>query len=162
MVRIFGLALPRVARIIAIGALGFLVTAGAAHAQTPAPPNPQYLFPGGAGFVLNFIKPDKTSDWEAMMDKIINALKMSEKSERQAQGKSWKILKAAEQPVKEAVLYMWLIENAPPDTEYSMVKILTELFPKEAADMYKEYSSFYNTQPAQQFFHLSVVKDYTK
>jgi hypothetical protein len=161
MVRMFGLARPQVARIVAIGAFGVFVTAGVALAQTPAPPNPTYMFPGGAGFVLNFIKPDKAADWEGLIDKIITGLKASEKAERQAQGKSWKIFKAAEQPVKEAVLYIWLIEEAPKDTEYSMVKILTELFPKEANQMYMDYSACYQP-PAQQFFHMALTKDYTK
>lgn len=161
MVRMFGFAAPRVSRTIAIGAFSVLVLASTARAQTPpAGPSP-YLFPGGAGLVLNFIKPDKAADWEAMLDKIIAGLKASEKPERKAQASAWKVFKASEQPVKEAILYLWIIEGAPPDGEYSMVKILTELFPKEAAAMYAEYSAAY-VPPSQQLFHLTQVKDYSK
>jgi hypothetical protein len=155
----FGLAAPRVARTIAIGAFSVLVMAGPARAQAPPAP---YMFPGGAGLVLNFIKPDKAADWEAMIDKIVAGLKASEKPERQAQAKSWKIFKASEEPVKGSVLYIWVLEGAPTDTEYSMVKILQELFPKEAAAMYAEYSAAYGGPPPQQIFHLSSVKDYSK
>ena len=159
MVRMFGSAAPRVARTMAIGAFSVLIMAGTARAQTPATP---FLFPGGAGLVLNFNKPDKAADWEAMIDKIVAGLKASEKPERQAQAKSWKIYKAAEQPVKESILYIWVLEGAPTDTEYSMVKTLQELFPKEAAAMYAEYSAAYGGPPPQQIFHLTQVKDYTK
>ncbi len=159
MVRMFGLAAPRVASTIAIGAFSVLVMAGPARAQTPAPS--PYLFPGGAGLVLNFIKPDKAADWEALLDKIIAGLKASDKPERQAQAKSWRVYKANEQPVKEAILYFWVLDGTPTDTEYSMVKIMTELFPKEAAAMYADYSAAYQP-PAQQLFHLTQVKDYSK
>src|SRR5262249_20257550 len=137
------------------------VTAGGARAQTPAPPKPQYLFPGGAGVLLNFIKPDKASGWGALIDKIVSGVKGGGKPGGQQQGKTWEIFKATEKPAKDSVLYVWVLENTPKDTEYSMVKILTELFPKEANQMYQDYSACYNP-PAQQFFHLSLTKDYTK
>ena len=157
MFRIFGSASARRLSVIAIGALGALLMSGTAHAQAPSP----YTFPGGAGLVLNFIKPDNTAEWEAMIDKIVQAMKASENPQRKAQAAAWKILKSTEQPVKEAVLYFWRLEDAPTDAEYSMVKILQELFPKEAAAMYKEYSDSY-VPPAQQIFHLSLVKDFSK
>ena len=157
MFRIFGPVVERRAGVIAIGVISVLLLSGTAHAQAPSP----YMFPGGSGLVLNFIKPDKAADWEAMIDKIVQAMKASENPQRKAQAAAWKILKSTEQPVKEAVLYFWRLEDAPTDAEYSMVKILQELFPKEAAAMYKEYSDAYQP-PAQQIFHLSLVKDFSK
>jgi len=157
MFRIFGPVVERRAGVIAIGVISVLLLSGTAHAQAPSP----YMFPGGSGLVLNFIKPDKAADWEAMIDKIVQAMKASENPQRKAQATAWKILKSTEQPVKEAVLYFWRLEDAPTDAEYSMVKILQELFPKEAAAMYKEYSDSY-VPPAQQIFHLSLVKDFSK
>ena len=157
MFRIFGPVVERRAGVIAIGVISVLLLSGTAHAQAPSP----YMFPGGSGLVLNFIKPDKAADWEAMIDKIVQAMKASENPQRKAQATAWKILKSTEQPVKEAVLYFWRLEGAPTDAEYSMVKILQELFPKEAAAMYKEYSDAY-VPPAQQIFHLALVKDFSK
>ena len=63
MFRIFGPAVERRAGVIAIGAISVLLMSGTAHAQAPSP----YLFPGGAGLVLNFVKADKAADWEAMI-----------------------------------------------------------------------------------------------
>ena len=156
MFRIFGSASVRRAGVIALGAVTSLLMVGSAHAQAPTP----YMFPGGAGLVLNFIKPDKATEWEGILDKVKEGLKASEKPERKAQAASWKVYKASEQP-KDAVLYMWLIDGAPTDQEYSMTKLMQELFPKEAVDLYKQYSDSY-VPPLQQIFHLSLVKDFSK
>jgi len=156
MFRIFGSASVRRAGVIALGAVTSLLMVGSAHAQAPTP----YMFPGGAGLVLNFIKPDKAAEWEGILDKVKEGLKASDKPERKTQALSWKVYKASEQP-KDAVLYLWLIDGAPTDQEYSMVKLMTELFPKEAADLYKQYSDSY-VPPLQQIFHLSLVKDFSK
>jgi len=158
MFRIFGSASVRRAGVIALGAVMSLLIVGSAHAQ--APTSTPYMFPGGAGLVLNFIKPDKATEWEGILDKVKEGLKASEKPERKAQAASWKVYKASEQP-KDAVLYMWLIDGAPTDQEYSMTKLMQELFPKEAVDLYKQYSDSY-VPPLQQIFHLSLVKDFSK
>ena len=113
MFRIFGPAVERRAGVIAIGAISVLLMSGTAHAQAPSP----YLFPGGAGLVLNFVKADKAADWEAMIGKIVEGLKASENPQRKAQASAWKIFKASEQPVKEAVLYFWALDGAPTDTD---------------------------------------------
>lgn len=160
MFRILGSAVEHGAGVMAIGAISALLMGGTAHAQAPAPT--PFMFPGGAGLVLNFIKPDKAADWEAMLDKVVAGLKASEKPERKAQAAAWKIYKASEQPLKEQILYIWALADAPTDTEYSMVKILTELFPKEAAAMYAEYSAAYGGPPPQQIWHLTLVKDFSK
>ena len=158
MFRILGSVVERGAGVMVIGAISALLMGGTAHAQAPAPT--PFMFPGGAGFVLNFIKPDKAADWEAMLDKVVAGLKASEKPERKAQANSWKIYKASEQP-KDAVLYLWLLDGAPVDQEYSMVKLMTEMFPKEAVDLYKQYSDSY-VPPSLQIFHLTLVKDFSK
>src|SRR5688572_13874999 len=120
MLGIFGSGNARRAGVIAVGAVTSLLMVGSAHAQQPSP----YVFPGGAGLVLNFIKPDKAADWEGILDKLKEGLKASEKPERKAQAASWKVFKASEQPVKDAVLYMWLLDGAPTDQEYSMTKLM--------------------------------------
>ena len=157
MFRIFG-PVERRAGVIAIGAISVLLLSGTAHAQAPSP----YLFPGGAGLVLNFIKPDKAADWEAMIDKIVEALKASDKPERKAQATVVEDLqghRTASQGSRPLFLACSKTRRPTPNTRWS--KILQELFPKEAAAMYKEYSDAY-MPPAQQIFHLSLVKDFSK
>src|SRR5436853_4593858 len=68
--------------------------------QPPAQPAQQAqavsnarLFPNDAGMVLNFIKPDKTADFEAVMAKVKEALQKSEKPDRKQQAAGWKVFK---------------------------------------------------------------------
>ena len=85
------------------------VFAQAAPAQQPPPPQqppPQQppgaaqaaptarVFPNDGGMVLNFIKPDKTADFEAVVAKLKEALQKSEKPERKQQAASWKVFKS--------------------------------------------------------------------
>ena len=44
--------------------------------------------------VLNFIKPDKTADFEAVIAKLKEALAKSEKPERKQQAAGWKVFKS--------------------------------------------------------------------
>ena len=54
------------------------------------------MFAIDAGMVLNFIKPDKTADFETVMAKLKEALQKSEKPERKQQAASWKVFKSAD------------------------------------------------------------------
>src|SRR5688500_2357608 len=47
------------------------------------------LFASDGGMVLNFIKPDKGADFEAVIAKLKEALQKSEKPERKQQAQSW-------------------------------------------------------------------------
>ena len=44
--------------------------------------------------VLNFIKPDKTADFEMVMGKLKEAMAKSEKPERKQQAAGWKVFKS--------------------------------------------------------------------
>jgi len=82
-------------RSIALGLAAGLLSATAVFAQTPpaaapaqpaaaAAPSP-FLFPGDAGVILNFVKADKTADFEMVLGKVKEALAKSDKPERKAQ-----------------------------------------------------------------------------
>jgi len=154
MVRI-GLVAPRVARAIAIGAFGAVVMSGPVYAQAPS----AFVFPGGASVIINLIKPDKAAEWEGVMQKIKDAMKASDKPERKAQADTWKIYKGA-QPINNATVYFWVIEGAAKDGDYSVSKLMQELFPKEAVDLYKTYSDCYVS--GHQIFQLTLVNDFAK
>src|SRR5258705_13589956 len=93
-------------RWMAVGLVVGTLSVAAAQAQQPPAPaapagqaqavsNPR-LFPNDAGMVLNFIKPDKTADFEAVMAKLKEALQKSEKPERKGQAAGWKVFKSAD------------------------------------------------------------------
>jgi len=137
---------------LVLGALG----ATALHAQAqqqpaqPAQPAQQAqsavntrTFPGDAGMILNFIKPDKTADFEAVMTKLKEALQKSEKPERKQQAAGWKILKSPD-PAGANTLYVFIIDPAVKGADYSVANILAEAFPPEQVnELYKQYAGAY-------------------
>jgi hypothetical protein len=157
MFRNLGSARTRRAGMVALGAVSVLLMGVSAQAQAPS----NYVFPSGAALVSHFIKPDKTAEWEGIMQKLKDALKASENPQRKAQAEAWRIYKASVPGPSGSVMYFWRIDGAPADADFSMVKMMTELFPKEAAELYKQYSDAYQP-PAQQIFQLTLVNDFAK
>jgi hypothetical protein len=101
-----------------------------APAQAESP-----TFTAPAGLLLVQIKPDKTADYEAMITKLRDALAKSEKPERKAMAKSWKIYKATE-PAAGNTLYVHIIETAAPGDYANPLRIISEVFPTEVQDIY--------------------------
>jgi hypothetical protein len=138
-------------------ALGVMMvgTAQVARAQTPSPAQPQQqpatppaggaqaapaqaenpTFSAPAGLLLVQIKPDKTADYEAMITKLKDALSKSEKPERKAMAKAWKVFKATE-PAAGNTLYVHVIDASAPGDYTNPLRIISEVFPTEVQDIY--------------------------
>jgi hypothetical protein len=135
-----------------LGLVAGLLSAGTARAQEPAPAAQAetkaspFAFAGDGALVLNYIKPDKTADFESVVAKVKEALTKSDKPERKSQAAGWKIFKAAEPGPNGAVLYVWIIDPVAKGNEYSVSQILTEGFPAEAAALYKTLADSYSGQ----------------
>ena len=138
-------------------------------AQQPPPAQPAQqaqaapttrVFASDAGMVLNFIKPDKTADFEAVMAKLKEALLKSPKPERKGQAASWKIFKSSEPAQNGNVLYVFLIDTAVKGADYTVSTILAEVFPTEVQTLYKQYADAYAS--GQNFVNLTLVLDLGK
>ena len=137
-------------------ALGVMMvgTAQVARAQTPSPAQPSQqpatppaaaqaapekaenpTFSAPAGLLLVQIKPDKTADYEAMIAKLKDALSKSEKPERKAMAKAWKVYKASE-PAAGNTLYVHVIDASAPGDYTNPLRIISEVFPTEVQDIY--------------------------
>ncbi len=112
------------------------VMSGAALAQTPPPPR---VFPNDAGVVFNFIKPDKTADFEMVMMKLKDALRKSKKPERRKQAATWKVFKSPDLANGNA-LYVFITDPPIKGADYQIVNLIKEAFPpaqaKELVDTY--------------------------
>lgn len=106
-----------------------------AAAQAAPAPEEKPTFSGAAGVLLVQIKPDKTADYEAMVAKLKDALLKSEKPERKAMAKSWKVYKAAE-PMAGNTLYVHMIEPTAAGDYANPLRIISEVFPTEVGDIY--------------------------
>jgi hypothetical protein len=126
-------------------------------AQQPAAPAAR-VFASDAGMVLNFIKPDKTADFESVMAKLKEALQKSPKPERKEQANSWKVFKSPEPAQGGNILYVFVIDPAVKGADYTVSTILAEAFTtEEVAAIYKQYAEAYAT--GQNFVNLQVVQN---
>jgi hypothetical protein len=118
------------------------------------------LFASDAGMVLNFIKPDKTADFETVIGKLKEALHKSEKPERKQQAASWKVFKSPDPAAGGNVLYVFMIDPSVKGADYTVSTILAEAFPTEVQALYKQYAEAYAS--GQNFVNLSLVSDLAK
>jgi hypothetical protein len=160
-------------RRIVFGLVAATLSATTVVAQTPpaqaAPAQPPAAaaaaptartFAGDGGLVLNFIKPDKTADFEAVIAKLKEALQKSEKPERKQQAASWKVFKSPDPAAGGNVLYVFIIEPSVKGADYTVSTILNEAFPQEVQALYKQYAEAYAS--GQNFVNLTLVSDFGK
>ena len=127
-----------------------------AAAQAQAEPAAR-LFASDGGMVLNFIKPDRTADFEAVMAKLKEALQNSDKPERQQQAASWKVFRSPDPAAGGNVLYVFVIDPSVKDADYTVSTILAEGFPGEVQELFKQYADAYAS--GQNFVNLTLVTD---
>jgi hypothetical protein len=143
--------------VVAAFSVGTVAAQAAPAAQAEAGKPSPFMFAGDGALVLNYIKADKTADFEMVVGRIKEALAKSEKPERKSQAAGWKIFKAAEPGPGGSVLYVWVVDPVTKGTEYSVSQILTEGFPAEAAMLYKTLADSYSGQA---IINLTTVADF--
>jgi hypothetical protein len=132
--------------------------APAQQAQAAAAPR---VFTAEAGLVLNFVKPDKTKDFEAVIAKLKDALAGSAKSERKEQATSWRVYKASDPAAGGAALYVYFVDPTVKGADYAVTTILGEaLPPDELTTLTKQYVDSYAS--GQNFVNLALVADLGK
>ena len=157
-------------RWIVLGIVAGTLSATAAYAQQPPPPAAPAqqaaappaarMFASDGGLVLNFIKPDKTADFEAVIAKLKEALQKSEKPERKQQAASWKVFKSPDPAAGGNTLYVFVIDPSVKGADYTVSTILAEAFPTEVQALYKQYADAYAS--GQNFVNLSLIADLGK
>ena len=105
--------------------------------------------------VLNFVKPEKTADFEAVIAKLREALQKSDKPERKQQAASWKVFRAKEPGTNGSVLYVFTMDPAIKGADYTVSTILAEAFPTEVQQLYKSYAEAYAS--GQNYVNLKLV-----
>ena len=163
-------------RRIVCGLVVGTLAATSVFAQTPAPaqppaqpaaaaaaaPNP-FIFNSDGGVILNFVKADKTADFEMVMGKLKEALAKSDKPERKAQAAGWKYFKAGEPGPNGAVIYVFIMDPIAKGAEYSVGNILVEVLgATEGQALYKTYSESYANPAIGALLHLTKVAELGK
>jgi hypothetical protein len=119
------------------------------------------VFGAETGLVLNFIKPDKTADFEAVVAKLKEALSTSTNPVRKQQAASWRVYKSPDPAAGGTALYVFVVDPAVKGADYSVTTILAEAFSStELSTLYKQYTEAYG--PGQNFVNLALVSDLGK
>jgi len=161
-------------RRIVFGLVAGTLSATTVVAQTPpaqaAPAQPPAAaaaaptartFAGDGGLVLNFIKPDKTADFEGVIAKLKEALQKSEKPERKQQAASWKIFKSPDPAAGGNVLYLFIIDPSVKGADYQISNIIAEAFSgAEANEILTKYAAAYAT--GMNIVNLALVQELGK
>jgi hypothetical protein len=138
-VTVYGRRFALIGLVLGIALAGTLLVVSPGQAQAPA----GRQFNLGAGMVLNYVKADKTADFEMIVGRIKEALNKSAKPERKQQAASWKVFKAAEPGPGGSVLYIFMMDPAVKEVDYTIGAILQEAFPDDIGTIYKTFTDSY-------------------
>jgi hypothetical protein len=111
-------------------------TAAAPAAAVPA----SRKFTSDSGMIFNIIKPDKTADFELVMARVKEALGKSQDPKRKQQALSWRVFKGIEAGPGGNVVYVFFMDPAVKDQDYTVSQILAEAFPNEVQDLWAKYT----------------------
>ena len=119
---------------LAIGiVLGMSVTADTVEAQ------PTTTFDGSAALMFHFVKPGSTADYEAVMQRLSDALSETGKTD---QSSGWKVFRAgADFTGQGAVPYVWAIDPVVSGANYAAATIINEVvMPDEMQQIFESYN----------------------
>ena len=108
-------------------------------AAPAAPAAPRFTLSGEAAIVSMLIKPDKTADFEFVLNKLKEALAKSDKPERKQQAAGWKVFKSAQAGPNNTVVYIFRIDPVVKGAEYDITMLISEVFPVEVQEIFAKY-----------------------
>ena len=119
-----------------------LAGASVASAQAADPAKPVLTLEGDAVVVIVLIKPDKAADFETVVAKYKEAFAKNDKPERKAQLAGMKFFKSPT-AMSGNTAYIFTVDPVIKDQEYDITRIIHEVFPSEATDMFNKYKEAY-------------------
>jgi hypothetical protein len=148
---------------IVLGIVAGVLASSVVRAAQPAPAaqaepakNP-FMFMSDGSLLINYVKPDKTADFEMVMAKVKEALAKSEKPERKAQAEGWKIFKTDLPGPAGAVTYFAIVDPVIKGDDYNMREILTEAF--GVGDTNTIYKTLADSVAGQQLVAMTLTLD---
>jgi hypothetical protein len=109
--------------------------------ETAAPAaEPQKLtFDGDVALWTVAIKPDKTADFERVMQRLREALMNSDVPERQVQGKGWKVMRMSKPLPDGNIAYVHVISPVVRGADYTIMQTLYDELADERQQLYELY-----------------------
>lgn len=150
---VIGLAL--VASMLVGVVIGTTFTVSDAEAQTA-----RREFKTGTGLLLNYVKADQTAQFEAVMQKVKEALQKSGNAQRKQQAQGWKVYKAQEPGPNNSVLYVFIMDPAVPGADYAVSAILFEAFPADVQKLHEQFRGVFPDGMGQSIVNMQLVNSF--
>ena len=120
-----------------IALAGFTLAGAAVASAQEAKPAPVMALEGDAAVITILIKPDKTADFDKVLEKYKEALGKSDNAARKTQLGGMKFFKAA--AAQGGVPYIIVVDPVVKGEEYDITRVITEVFPVEVQALYQLY-----------------------
>ena len=108
-------------------------------AGAPAAAQETFTLEGEAALLTVAIRPDKTADFEQVLSRLHDALRKSDKPERQRQAEGWKVVRLSTPLPDGNIAYVHVVSPVVPNADYSIMQILYDAFPDERQQLYDLY-----------------------
>lgn len=131
----FGGAIVLTVTMLLIGPEAAVLLGQETHSGQPA----AFTIEGETALWTVAIKPDKTQDFETIMTKLRDALRKSQKPERQEQAAGWKLMKTDKPMPDGNIVYVHVIEPVVRGADYTILQILYDEYPDERQALYELY-----------------------
>ncbi len=99
-------------------------------AQAPLEPAPR-TFKAPVGLLFSEVKPEKADDFEAILTRLQQGLSQSADPALRRQAAGWRFFKARQPGPGKGVLFVCLMDPTVPDADYTMSRLLKQLFPDD-------------------------------
>ncbi len=105
-----------------------------------AVPSPGRVFASEAGAVLSTVRADRVADFEKVIGRVHAALAVATAPARRAQAAGWKVFRVTEPGPGASALYLFVMDPAVKDADYTISRILGDAFPAEVQDLFELYN----------------------
>jgi hypothetical protein len=95
-----------------------------------------YVFSSGTALLLFYVRPDHVADFEAVTTRIAQALDAAVDPVRRQQAAGWRMYRSVE-TVRDAAVYVYVLDPVVPGADYDPVKVLSESLPAEVQPLFE-------------------------
>jgi len=128
----------RLAIVVFLMSAGFVGPA-AAQSEQAAATHQKLTFDGDTALWTVAIKPDKTADFERVMNKVHEALRKSTDLQKQQQAAGWRVMRVGKPLPDGNVAYVHIVHPVVSGADYSIMQTLYDAFPEERQALYELY-----------------------
>jgi hypothetical protein len=104
-----------------------------------AQPESKLTFEGDTALWTVAIRPDKTADFERVMQRLRDALMKSGDPARQRQAEGWRVVRLSMPLPDGNIAYVHVVNPVVPGADYTVMQILYDAFPDERQMLYELY-----------------------